>query len=282
MPQRIALRTFAFFALLTATGLSSMPADEADEATVQSELERIDQSLSTMSTDDFEGVDSVRKLVKQAFDLQMKLQAERIERAELDLARVKQQYAERLNSSDEIVERKVIELTKVAESDNTMPASLLSTEGWKAWGQRDYRTALTRFEAALKKDPKYIHAINGLGWTHIHLQEYDKAIEIFKSAMKLDPNHGGVTNGLGQALMLTGRFDEAEAMLTEATEFTIKVNGEAKAIQLQITASWFGLVETLMRQKKYDAVIEWTERYLKHDPENERMKDYLEKAQANK
>jgi Flp pilus assembly protein TadD len=225
--------------------------------------------------------DSIEALVRQSFESQMKEQRERIERAEAELQEIRKEFERRSEAADEIIARRVRELLGKSDTSVDESADLLSAEGWQAWRSREWRTALGKFKEAVELDPKHVAALNGLGWTQVHLGHYENAIKTFREALKIEPQHAGAMNGLGQSLMALGRLDEAEKELLQATLSSIDEFGEAVAIKSNVTASWFGLVQVLIRQEKLDEAKVWANRYLKHDPGQKVMQGLLEQASGN-
>lgn len=225
----------------------------------------------------------IETLVRQSFELETQLQMSRVEKAQADLQRVKLQLKERQKNAEQIIKDRVDQLVKQdglkADQSANIPASVLSSEGWAAWNKHDWRTALTKFQAALAKDPQDATAQNGLGWTYVHLREYDKAIAEFKRLLKKSPTHGGAMNGLGQSLLMQGKLDEAERELLKATEDVISQWGETKAASEGV-AAWYGLARTYMRKKDYSNARKWIERYLKHKPNDQIMNAMLKEIDA--
>ncbi|PAY20307.1 hypothetical protein CKO51_06575 [Rhodopirellula sp. SM50] len=225
----------------------------------------------------------IEALVRQSFQLQMQLQLARVEKAEADLQRVKQQLQQRLDSAEEIIAARVQELINrdVAkpETKQEVPASVLTDEGWKAWRTQDTRKALKSFLSAVDLEPENQSARNGLGWTYVHLGEYDKAITEFKKIDPDSPVQGAALNGIGQSLLALGKLDEAEKVLLDATEEAIAEVGEARAAKMGL-AAWYGLIRTYLDKKDYTQAKQWSQRYLKHKPDDKIMKDMLEQAES--
>ncbi len=231
-----------------------------------------------------ESEQSIEAKVRESFEQQMKSQEARIAKAEADLKRIKLQFERRLANAEQIIDqhaKMLAQTDKISDTeDPDVSAAVLASEGWKAWQKQDWRTALSKFESAIQKDPKAANTINGLGWTYLHLGEYDKSLETFGKAMAIDPTHLGVLNGIGQCLMAMGRLDDAKTKLVEATQAVIDQMGEEVAIKNGATASWFGLVRLLIQKGDYvDAKI-WAERFLKHKPDDVDMQSMLKQAQA--
>ncbi|TWU08449.1 tetratricopeptide repeat protein [Stieleria varia] len=228
---------------------------------------------------------TIENLVRKTFQLEMELQQARVEKAEADLQRVKAQLELRKKSAEMIIADRIDQLTKEKEQQTAepessdVPASLLASEGWAAWQKHDLRTALTKFQSALGKEPGNEAALNGLGWTYVHLAEYDKSIAEFKKLLKDSPSHPGALNGIGQSLLAKGDLDEAEKELRHATEDLIKRQGEAETAKRGV-ACWHGLVRTYLAKKNKQSAIDWAERSLKHKPDDPDMQSLLDQAKA--
>ncbi|MCC9599554.1 tetratricopeptide repeat protein [Stieleria sp. JC731] len=233
----------------------------------------------------------VEKLVRQAFDLELQLQAKRVRQAELNLQRVKAQLARRKANASSIIQSRIEQLLKESsdgvvefrqsvkvDADEQEDAAVLAAEGWKAWNNQDPRLAIVKFEKAIDANSSLEQARNGLGWARIQVQQYDKAIEQFESLLKDQPTHAGALNGIGQALFAQRKFDEAEKQFLKATETLIEQYGEERAISRQVTAAWFGLVRTYLEKQKYSDATKWAERYLKVKPDDAQMNELLEQA----
>ncbi|MCD0458278.1 tetratricopeptide repeat protein [Roseiconus lacunae] len=236
----------------------------------------------------------IETLVRQSFNLQLKLHEARVRQAEANLKRVKTQLERRQANAEKIIAARIEELLSQAdgesrgESDSVAETSqqdsesavLLAGEGWQAWSRLDHRVALEKFKEALQLDPKLEPALNGLGWTYMHLQKFDQAIAEFKKLLKDAPAHQGAMNGVGQALLAQRKLDAAEEQLLNATVGLIKKYGEPNAVRMGITAAWFGLVRTYLAQEDFKSAKEWADRYLKHKPSDETMRELLEEAKA--
>lgn len=86
--------------------------------------------------------------------------------------------------------------------------------GLSALKARDYASALTRFEAALKRFPEAADLHNELGYTFRKLDRLDKAFEHYKRALAIDPRHRGVHEYIGEAYLMRGDVANAEKHLT--------------------------------------------------------------------
>jgi Tfp pilus assembly protein PilF len=226
---------------------------------------------------------SVEKVVRKLFELETKEKEQRIKQAEADLEKVKQKFAKRLASAEEIIQSRIDAFrneshSKSESEEPAESASELLASATELWNQQRYSSARKLLERVVALDPKNHEAWNKLGWTSLHTGDTEIAIKAFREAVTLNPDNLGASNGLGRALLAQGKLDEAEKELLQATEKIIAVAGEANTVKSKMTASWFGLVEVNIKQNDMSTAIEWAERYLKHEPDDKMMQNLLRKA----
>ncbi|HEV3438831.1 MAG TPA: tetratricopeptide repeat protein, partial [Gemmata sp.] len=82
----------------------------------------------------------------------------------------------------------------------------------------DLDGATTCFKEAIRLNPKYASAHNGLGWILKDKNDLDTAIACFKEAIRLDPKSTIAHFNLGIALVKKGDLDGAIASYKEATQ----------------------------------------------------------------
>ena len=83
-------------------------------------------------------------------------------------------------------------------------------DGWTAYNQGDFSTALLSFEQAINLDEDLADAYNGLGWSRmstlqtssINLEVIAKAKEAFEEAIRRTPSNADAWIGLANALFL--------------------------------------------------------------------------------
>ena len=252
---------------------------------IEQELKKL-QLLGASATAEPKDRETLKKLVTQIFELQMKVHADRLARAEAEITAIKKELKERQQKAPQIIDRQVDQLLgsragKASElDDKDMPVSLLTAEGWEALRERDLRTALSKFQIALEKDSDDHGALNGRGWALLHLGDYDEAIVEFERTLKLVPTHGGSMNGLAQCLMLQGKHEESKERFTDAVESLIKAHGSEEAVvKRHVGAAWIGLVRLLIEMKQFEEAKQWANRYLKHDKDMKIMKALAEEAE---
>lgn len=221
--------------------------------------------------------EKIQAEVRESFQANLDSLRVRVEKAESALEQIKDELKLRESRSDEMIAKRLAELVgeKMDVDEADVSAEILSSEGWKAWSKQDWRTAEVKFKKALDKDPKLAVAMHGLGWVQFNTGASEKVLATFEKTLELDSNMSGAMNGIGQALLALGRLDEAEARLTQATQELIKQYGEASVVAGGMTASWSGLVRTLLKKGDREKAAQWANRYLKHKPEDEMMKALL-------
>lgn len=84
--------------------------------------------------------------------------------------------------------------------------------------QSKYEIALDEFNVAIKNDPQYALAYNGLGLVHAALGENDKADKAFQKALQLQPQSSESHNNYGNFLCNLGRYDASIHHFLEAVK----------------------------------------------------------------
>ncbi len=148
-----------------------------------------------------------------------------------------------------------------ADTANAERASQLSQEGWQQWAQQNYTGAATKFEEAVKLDPRNSNAWNGLGWANLNAGKDDRAREAFLAVLKLEPKHPAALNGMGQMALADRNYDEAEKYLVKA------------AAAPDASAAWYGLTRLYLIQGKYAQAEKWAKKTVASgDPDGRRNK----------
>ena len=78
--------------------------------------------------------------------------------------------------------------------------------GWSAYNSGDFTQALLSFERALKVDPEFADAHNGVGWSNLSLSlSLQFSQESFQNAVKIDPTNADAWVGLANVLYLRNK-----------------------------------------------------------------------------
>jgi tetratricopeptide (TPR) repeat protein len=67
-------------------------------------------------------------------------------------------------------------------------ANRMITDGWALYEIGEYNSALSKFNGALKLNPKLADVYNGLGWTHFALHNIKQAVIQFNTGVGKSPN----------------------------------------------------------------------------------------------
>lgn len=95
------------------------------------------------------------------------------------------------------------------DSDATNQARAHTELGAAYLQANKFEIALEEFNIAIRNDPEYALAYNGIGLVYSALAENDKADAAFKKALQLKPNSSESQNNYGNFLCKTGRYDES-------------------------------------------------------------------------
>jgi len=111
------------------------------------------------------------------------------------------------------------------------------------WKEK-YETAISFFQRATKKNPRYAQAWYYVGYCGTKLGRNVEAVKAYEQAILLEPNNAKFRNGLGSALRYLGRYDEA-----------LTVYKEAIRIDPQYAIAHNNLGLTFRHLKRYDEAI---------------------------
>jgi serine/threonine protein kinase/Flp pilus assembly protein TadD len=155
-------------------------------------------------------------------------------------------------------------LRQVLDPPQNINAASLAQQGWALWQKGEMSQAVTKFEQALKLDPKNANSWNGLGWANFNSGKEAEAEKAFKRAVELSPNHPAARNGLGQILLFRRKYDEAEAQFLKAGPMA--------------PAAWYGLAKLYLLQGKYDKAEKWAQKITDSGQADEGARQMLKAA----
>jgi tetratricopeptide (TPR) repeat protein len=156
----------------------------------------------------------------------------------------------------------------LATSVETEKGAQLSQQGWDLWKQQKFDEAISKFEEAVKADPKNASGWNGLGWAQFNSGHYDKVEEAFKKVLTLEPKHPAALNGLGQLFLVQRKYDQAVKYLLQAAP--------------QAPAAWYGLARVYLIQGKFDEAAKWAKKIVDSGDADDLAKQMLQAAQNKK
>ena len=107
-----------------------------------------------------------------------------------------------------------------AELKRGQPAPRVRTLlGWSYYKAGDHGRAKDEFERALAtsaSDPNAFYAHEGLGWLAYHAGDFDRAVASFGQALRLNPGYHNAHDGLGWTYLARRDYVRAEANFTAA------------------------------------------------------------------
>ncbi len=113
--------------------------------------------------------------------------------------------------------------TAISLSNQALLMDCRDSEGYLLRGhsyvqKNDLDTARPDYEEALKLDPDYVEAVNGLGVVHLKNSELDAALARFQQAREMDPTLADAFVGEGMVQYQKESLDEAEKSLSQAIQ----------------------------------------------------------------
>jgi len=82
--------------------------------------------------------------------------------------------------------------------------------------RKEYEAAQRHFNEAIRLQPRYTAAYNGLGFTFLELEKYEATVEALAPSFTVDPTNYEGRNITGVALFKLGKLEEAAAQFHEA------------------------------------------------------------------
>ncbi|MEM6689896.1 MAG: tetratricopeptide repeat protein [Planctomycetota bacterium] len=214
-----------------------------------------------------------REEIEAAFDKRMEDYRDRITRIERQLDQLKRKFQKEMQNREATIDQLLRK--DVPSQAEGLPAEVIASQAWTVWRRRNYPEAYKLFTKALEKDPSLTESRNGLAWSMLHMRMYDKAAEEFDKVLEVKPDHGGALNGLGQIKLAQGKYELAVQEFENAVEDVIDKVGEKKAARMKM-AAWVGLVRALEASGKTDQAIDWADRLLKENEDDDLVKKLRE------
>ncbi len=123
-----------------------------------------------------------------------------------------------------------------------------------------YKEALQQYEKLIElgQDSEFIY--NKLGFAYYRLKEYEKAIINYNKALEFEDRNSATHYTLGKLYALTGDLDRSETHLLMA--ILIK--------KQSVDAEYLSLGLTYKMQEKYKDALEYSNKALEENPDNER------------
>lgn len=132
-------------------------------------------------------------------------------------------------------------------------AEYLANEGIGYLNNGKLGLAADRLEAALKKNPRLVPALNGMALVHVYRREFPKAVDLLERLLQVSPQFYDAHNLLGTAYSEMGDYEQAKENLliaANAQEYQTPENAFANLAMLE------------MKFKKHDSALRYAEKGL--------------------
>lgn len=93
---------------------------------------------------------------------------------------------------------------------------------WLLFSQGEYEVAAKFAKRALEVDPKFVAALNVMGYDLAAMHQYDQAISYLNRYAEAEPNDPNPRDSLGEILREAGRLEESQAEYREALKLDPK------------------------------------------------------------
>ena len=126
-------------------------------------------------------------------------------------------------------------------------------------GRGRHREAIEEFNKAIRIDPRYVRAYNGIAISLDQTGEHERALEYYQAALEIQPDLDYIHNNLGYSLLQQERYEEAAKHFERANEIS---GGKISRIRnnLDLANSALGKTDpaSVPADPKHQALIEYT------------------------
>jgi Flp pilus assembly protein TadD len=99
-----------------------------------------------------------------------------------------------------------------SDGDGDKSPEQLVAEGWQAFRAKNYSEAASKFDEAANKDPHYVEAYDGAGWSYAKLNSLTSAENRFLTGLAKDSSHYEIKAGLAFLYHAQKRYNESAAI----------------------------------------------------------------------
>lgn len=145
-------------------------------------------------------------------------------------------------------------------------------KGIKLMGEKKYQKALEYYQKAVKIEPEYADAINGIGAAYSWLDDNAKALEYYRKAYELDKNDVTI---LGNLIISLYDQDYEEELATTIEGAKPGVLKDTSAYALFIAGEHYS------GKKDFEQAVKFYKKAVKEEPDNETYKEKLENAKVS-
>ena len=139
--------------------------------------------------------------------------------------------------------------------------------GFLALRQKDMSTAEREFEDVLRRSPKDVNAMAGLGFVRLDQKRFADALEIFDKARALAPKRADISEGYENA-QYWSTIQRAQALETRDADAAIAAYEAARGLRPQEQQPVLAIAQIMLRRENLPEAASRFEQVLKRSPSN--------------
>ena len=123
--------------------------------------------------------------------------------------------------------------------------------GWEHLRRGELFRSILNFKNALKKNPRYIDSLIGLGRAYLSSEAYDESLGLFDDVLRLDKNNSRAIVGRGSALAGLGRYGSALASFDKA----LRVSEESLEAKYGMAHIYYLMNKRIWAKRKLENIL---------------------------
>lgn len=126
-------------------------------------------------------------------------------------------------------------------------------------GRGRHRDAIEEFNKAIRSDPRFVRAYNGIAVSLDQMGEHERALEYFQAALQIQPDLDYLYNNMGYSFLLQERYEEAAEAFEKASALSGgKISRIKNNLALARSAIGQGDHAEVPENPKHQALVEFT------------------------
>ncbi len=124
-------------------------------------------------------------------------------------------------------------------------------KGWDHLNRGDDFRAILSFKEAIKRNPRYIKAMIGLGRAYLGTEAYEESLKLFGNALKIERENVDAIDGIGFAMVGLGRYNDA----LKYFDMSLKISDENLKAKYGIANIYYLMDKTIWAKRKLDNIL---------------------------
>ena len=144
----------------------------------------------------------------------------------------------------------------------------------------DFKSLKDLMKEAIDEDPSFAQSYDWLGMAYILLGEYDNSIEVYEKSANLSGRLAEILGGLGHAYGIAGRKKEANQILDEMLNYTLKYY--IPPVQIAFVYAGLGdndkvfrMLEKAYKERSWELIFMREEPWFDYLREDKRFKEFI-------